>query len=76
MYEIAIPSSFARAFVVRLTFGLSKIGDRAILDNNLVHVIIFTIHGIEALFSLFFCRIFNINISHHVLTNVISDHKI
>jgi len=62
--------------MVLAAFCFSKISDRAVLDNNFVHIIIFSIHGIKALFSLFLCCKFYIDVSHHVLTYVVSHYKV
>ena len=57
-------------------FGLSEISNGTILDNNLVHIVVLAIHSIEALFSLFFTGKLNVNITHHVLSDVVCYHKV
>ena len=73
MDEIAVATSFTRAFVVLTAFGFSEVCDWTIFYVHLFHIIIPPILIFKALLGLFLIRKLNKNVANHMVANVVSN---
>ena len=76
MNEIAVATSVAGAFMILSAFCLAKICDGAILDDYLVQIVVFSVHGCIAFFGFLFGRKLDVDVAHHVLSDVIGNDEV
>lgn len=74
--EVAVATAFALSFTVLATLSLSEVGDRTVLNSNLIVIIILAIFVLEAVFGLFFRGELDVNVSNHVFSDVVDDHDV
>ena len=74
--EIAVAPSLASALVVLAALGLSKISDRRVFNNNLLHVVELAIECPEAALCLLFSGKLHVDIPHHVFSYVVRDNQV
>lgn len=74
--EVAVASSFTFALTVLSALCFSEVTDGTVLNSNLVVIIILSILVLVARFCLLFVAELNIDVSDHVLADVVDHHHI
>lgn len=74
--EVAVAPALASALVVLAALSLSKISDRRVFNNNLLHVVKFAIERPEATLCLLFSGKLHVDIPHHVFSYIVRDNQV
>lgn len=69
--EVAVASSFALSVGVLAALGLAEVRDGAVLDLNGDEVVALTRHLLQGLLGLIFRGILDIEVTNHVLADII-----
>lgn len=69
--EVTVTTTLTSAFVVLPTLGFPKISDRRVLDSNLLHIVEFPVQSPEAALCLLFGGILDVDVAHHMLSDIV-----